>query len=226
MYRDDMEALRARVNTLEAQVNAEQRRREAAEADAVASRALLDEQRIAAQQGNLPLRRPLQAWPVAMVVAISTISCLYLGMQWSRQWHRSERLQRQLMFLHHHRDGCPALRKHPKVHTLRAADVQAQGAAKLDVPRRQVRASDIAKLQRRHRLALKSCYQRHSEAKESKLIVRMRVRGDGTTRTASVAGTQERSFKRCLEQNISSWRFPIRFARAQTIEFPLVFRGR
>jgi hypothetical protein len=221
MYRDDMEALRARINTLEAQVNAEQRRREAAEADAVASRALVDEQRIATQQRKLPLGRPLHAWPVVMVVAISTISCLYLGMQWSRQWHRSERLQRQLMFLHHHRDGCPA--RHPKVQTRRTADVLTRTVR--DAPPRQVTARDIIKLQRRHRLALKSCYQNHSKNDEAKLVLRIRVRKDGTVGASSVSGAGV-AFRRCLQQNMRSWRLPGRYAKAQTVEFPVVFRGR
>lgn len=51
MYRDDLEAQRARVRTLEAELELEQRRREAAEAEVLAAQAARDEARLEAGLG-------------------------------------------------------------------------------------------------------------------------------------------------------------------------------
>lgn len=224
MYRDEMEALRARINTLEAQLNAEQLRRDAAEAEAVASRAVLDEQQLAHRRsGELPRLTPIHAWPVAMVVAISTVSCLYLGMQWSRQWHRSRQLHRQLVFLHHHhQDACP-IGKTPKVATIRSARSAAvPPAAKL------ITGTDVRRLQRQNIAALHNCYALGKTASiaagQAALDVRTRVRRDGSLRAVSVTGG-EPEMRRCVEQTVRGWHFHKTLSGPQTVAFPLPFRA-
>lgn len=218
MYRDEMEALRARINTLEAQLNAEQLRRDAAEAEAVASRAVLDEQQLAHRRtGELPRLTPIHAWPVAMVVAISTVSCLYLGMQWSRQWHRSQQLHRQLVFLHHHhQDACP-MGSTPKVATMRSARSAAvPPVAKL------ITGNDLRRLQRQSIAALHNCYALGKTTRPD-LEVRARVRGDGSLRAVSVTGG-EPAMRRCVEQTVRGWHFHKSLSGPQTVAFPLPFR--
>ena len=222
MYRDEMEALRARINSLEAQLNAEQLRRDAAEAAAVASRALLDEQDLAAQRsGELPRITPVHAWPVAMVVAISTVSCLYLGMQWSRQWRRSQQLYRQLVFLHHHhQNACPRASSGvptPKVATIRAAHPAVSRPAKL------ITGNDIRRLQRQNIGALHKCYAL-GKAEQPAVDARVRVRRDGSIRAVSVAGGDPTT-QHCVEQTVRGWHFHKSLPGPQTVAFPLPFRA-
>lgn len=117
MYRDEQEALRARVRSLEAQLNAEARRREAAEAEAEAARALAYEHKLKAdglRSDEPPIRPAALAaifWPLALLMAVSTVASLYLG-----AWHarvRAARLRPVVVKAHTTSwQKCPHLRAH------------------------------------------------------------------------------------------------------------------
>ncbi len=187
MYRNDMEALHARINTLDAQLVAERRARDAAEANALASRAALEEQqRFTTSHEDLSPAHALRAWPVVMVVALSTVSCLFLGMQWSHQWHRGERLERMLVLSRYSylRGGggmqikqapIPVRVQGPLVRP--AATPTSTPAAPAVAPQgRETTLQAVSRLQRQSRRAFQSCLEHDADFMSGKARVRARVK--------------------------------------------------
>lgn len=128
MYRDETEALRARLRSLEAQLEAESRRRQAAEAETEAAKAIAYEHKLRADgssAGGPPLRPAALAalfWPLALLMAVSTVASLYLG-----AWHariREARIRPAMVHAHPMEwKKCPHMRarveamttRHPKL---------------------------------------------------------------------------------------------------------------
>ncbi|MFZ5787739.1 MAG: hypothetical protein ACOY3Y_14965, partial [Acidobacteriota bacterium] len=67
MYRDELTALQARVHTLESDLRAERKRREAEAAAAQAARASCDEAWIAARRGG---RAGSRRWPARLAIGL------------------------------------------------------------------------------------------------------------------------------------------------------------
>jgi hypothetical protein len=78
MYRDEREALQARLHTVEAELEAERRSREAAEARQAAAQAALDEVRLAARDGGRLQRS--RAWPWVVVLAVTCAGLAISGL--------------------------------------------------------------------------------------------------------------------------------------------------
>ncbi|MCK5800656.1 MAG: hypothetical protein KAI47_25885 [Deltaproteobacteria bacterium] len=221
MYRNDMEALRARINTLDAQLVAERRARDAAEANALASRAALEEQqRFTTSHEDLSPAHALRAWPVVMVVALSTVSCLFLGMQWSHQWHRGERLERMLVLsryghlrgVGHHR-GVGHLRGVGRMQIKQAPlPVRIQGplvrpaatptSAPAVAPQvavvpqvKETLLQAVFRLQRQSRRAFQSCLEHDADFMSGKARVRARVKL-GAVKLRAKASPQGRGERR------------------------------
>lgn len=214
-----MEALRARIETLEAQLQAEQKQREAAEAKSAAYQAQFREHQINERnKEHNPqdyIIRPAHAWPVMMVVAMSTLSCLYLGMQWSHQWHQSQGLKRVVQ---HYQNGyivnrftrCPHQHRYQHVinpyTSKKYSQIFSDKKTNKEEMHKQIRSA-IAKKQKR---AMRQCITSDKSIEKGNLsfIGRLRFRENGSVRAVEIRGNDVKKIpsraKYCIEAHLKT----------------------
>ena len=94
-------------------------------------------------------------------------------------------------------------------------------------PSRRLRAADLAKVQRQNGRSLKACYERALKRDSSLSNVRIDVQLDigdsGVVRSITLNGPKSVDLNSCLRRSIRRWVFPA--VGAQSISFPLIFRG-
>ena len=94
-------------------------------------------------------------------------------------------------------------------------------------PSRRISASEIGNLQRRHKKALKACYERalkrDNSLTEVKAEIEVSIGDSGTVTQVSVTKVDSRELQICLSRVVKRWPFPA--AGAQTVVFPIIFRG-
>ena len=96
-------------------------------------------------------------------------------------------------------------------------------------PQRQIKGNEIATLQRKHRFALKACYQRSlkrdNSLKEVRAEIRIDVGSSGIVRSVKVGKVSDFALRTCLSRTVKRWVFKPVGGRGTTVEFPLIFRG-
>ena len=94
-------------------------------------------------------------------------------------------------------------------------------------PARRISASEIGNLQRRNKKALKACYERalkrDNTLTEVKAEIEVSIGDSGIVTQVKVGQTNSRELQICLSRVVKRWPFPA--AGAQTVVFPIIFRG-
>jgi hypothetical protein len=94
-------------------------------------------------------------------------------------------------------------------------------------PSRRISASEIGNLQRRHKKALKACYERalkrDNSLTEVKAEIEVSIGDSGIVKKVSVTKVDSRELQICLSRVVKRWPFPA--AGAQSVVFPIIFRG-
>jgi hypothetical protein len=211
MYRDNLEALQARVGSLEAELEAERKRREATQAELNAARAQLYEHQVHQRQRNSAQCSHSRgmvspAWPLAMVLAVSAVSALYLGMQHARcqnahrkAFHRAS-MQQHLL----ERPAVVAIPELKKRAWNKCPFAQKQSIVRDFDAKRTTRFVSI-----HYRHDIQRCLIRSSD-KNSKtdMMLRLLIAKDGHVLRANLHGQADSSVKSCLEKRAKRWIFP------------------
>jgi hypothetical protein len=240
MYKDNLEAARARIAALEAEVEAEQQRRKAAEADTRAIRASLHEFQLASkrecerEQPDAPAPRKRRGGLIALVIVVSVLGVLAVLMVGGAVFYLTARTMPPMQ-------AEPVQAKPVPPHPLfppmavdpavpepppeKPADPQSWVVDPFDKgTKRQVRPSELLALQRRHKGALKTCYQ-HALARDPSfnLVLQLTVVIGESGVVKEVKVQPSSPLSRCVVRSVRRWVFPA--VGEQTLDFPIIFRG-
>lgn len=212
MYRDELVAARARVETLEAELDAERKRREAAEAEAKAAQArareaqLLTERQKAASGGTVPFAA------VTVLLVLFVVVAVIMGVGWSSTRDQVEQLQRDL----------DTVQARPPV---KPAPLPVLPPEPVPEPESPISTMSLLALQRAHQPELKACYdaalRKNPQLTEVKATVTVTL-NPGKPKVDVQGG--DATLRACIARSVSSWAFPP-VPGARTVTFPIIFRG-
>jgi len=214
MYKDDGAALRARLEAIEAELNAEVKRREAAEADAAAARARVQELELLLSRS--PQEKPPRRVTPALYVLVGTALIAGLG------------LFAVLLLASGDSDDPKEARSarspSPSTPSPELTKLLVTAAGKPGP--RPVSQVELMQLQRLHRAALRACYvralRRNRSLTEVRATVRVTLTANGTVSQVDV-DAPDPALQECVGRVISRWRLPP--IGAQSFSFPIIFRG-
>jgi hypothetical protein len=248
MYRDELPALQARIHTLESDLRAERKRREAEAAAAQAARASCDEAWVAARRGGGRPRR----WPARLAIAILAgsigVSVAYVVWVRDRAEERLALLRKEVVRaeaaesaarfetarcdaeLRGARCVLPAppvprgrallRRSHPQVITGRA---EVRGTLDREIIRRVVR---------QHVNEIKYCYQlalQQTPNLYGRVLVHFVIDSGGRVLSALTVQSslgEEQQVERCISNAFGRWRFPKpKDGGVVIVSYPLVLRA-
>ena len=94
-------------------------------------------------------------------------------------------------------------------------------------PPRRITEQEVLALQRQHRGALRTCYERALKRDDSltdiKADVEVSIGDSGVVRAVNVTAGNNPELINCIRQRIKGWAFPA--IGAQSFSFPIIFRG-
>jgi len=229
MYRDDLEAMQARLRTLSAEIEAERRARRAAEAAAQAAKARADEAMLEARRRAEPPSPSLlrRHWLAVALLAVA-IPAWWLCSDLLRASYRLK-LERQNAALQAARSQSAELRrevgalKSPKaVVRPRPLTVQHLGSP-FDGPRSTLSRSDIQQGLRAIKPAVQACYDRFKVPGMAN--VQVKIAGGGGVSSARVVGMFTNTpTGDCVAQAARAARFPVFQGSSITITYPFILR--
>ena len=234
MYKDDLEAAQARIAALEAEVEAERQRRKASEAETRAIQASLHELQIAAKRadqraGEAPAPRRRKGRLIALLVSVGVASVLVPGAFSALYFLFTATPAPPLPVKSKSVVAEPAPSPTPEVPPPpppMPVDTLRPPKWGDDPSVRHIRPSELLALQRKHKDALKACFERVLAADPSlteiKLEITVSISARGVVQEVKVRPASS-PLSTCVAKTVRRWVFPA--AGEQTFGFPIIFRG-
>ncbi len=248
MYRDELCALQARIRTLESDLRAEQKRREAEAAAAHAARAACDEAWLAARGGRGGPRR----WPARLALGLLAgslaISLVYAVWVRDRAEERVALLRSGVVRAElsetkarFENAACDAELRSERGRCARAPDPLPRGES-LRRPFRQLVVAGrpevrgmldrelIRRVIRNHLSELKACVQRELRARPNltgRVVAHFVIAADGRVVSSLIAQStlDHEPTEECIRRSVGRWLFPKPAGGVVIVSYPFVFRS-